>query len=89
MAAGMTVAARLSYRLGILPEFDLKRIISLLEASGLNVDIKRFSPVQTLSAMRHDKKVLQGNIRLILPESIGKTVITEAVTDADILGALS
>ena len=79
VAIGMLAAARVSREMGILSRGELNRLESLLEKAGLptrNPDLKVES---LLSAMQHDKKVLGGKVRFILPRELGRVFITDDV----------
>lgn len=39
--------------------------------------------------MRHDKKVQDGKLRLVLLKGIGKAVLSDVANDADILAAIN
>ncbi|HSN23163.1 MAG TPA: 3-dehydroquinate synthase [Methylomicrobium sp.] len=76
VAIGICQAADLSLRKGWLQQQDVARIIALIQRAGLPV-----SPPAALSAegflelMAVDKKNLDGQIRLILLEEIGKATL--------------
>lgn len=80
VAIGMCQAADLSRRLGWLRQADVDRIVTVLRRAGLPVtpppelDATRF-----LEVMAVDKKNLEGRLRLILLESIGKATLPVAV----------
>jgi 3-dehydroquinate synthase len=77
VAAGMVMAARMSRRLGWLGADDLERIERLIRSAGLPAE-----PPGELTAQRFvelmsvDKKVLDGQLRLVLLKSIGDAVVT-------------
>lgn len=78
VAAGMVMAAHLSHQLGWLGEADLDRVRQILLRAGLPVVSPRLGTERYLELMSHDKKVLAGQLRLVLLRKIG-----EAVTHAD------
>jgi 3-dehydroquinate synthase len=84
VAAGMLMAARLSVRLGWLPPADAERIERLLIAAALPVRAPDLGVERYLELMRHDKKVRDGRLRLILLEALGKAVTSEAASEAEI-----
>ena len=86
VAIGMTAAAQLAVRLGLWRETDAARQRSLLEKLHLPVGIasRNFDPAELLEIMRRDKKNANGQIRLVLPEAIGKVRLVSDVPDADI-----
>lgn len=80
VAAGMVMAADLSWRRGAISETDLHRIISLLERANLPVRAPAdMSPDQFKSLMGVDKKVLDGRLRLVLLAAMGKAEITSDI----------
>lgn len=78
VAVGMCMAADLSRRLGWLDVEDQDRIVELIRRAKLpvnppaNIDRNRF-----ISLMGVDKKIMDGRLRLVLLEAIGKAVITD------------
>jgi len=73
VAIGIGYAADLSKRLGYISEADVNRIIALLKLAGLPVQPpKNMTVEQFVSLMSVDKKNVDGKIRVILLESIGK-----------------
>lgn len=71
VAIGMVMAARTSARLGFGTEADVVRLTGLLRALNLPVAPPAFSAEDYLAVMRHDKKVRDGGIRLVLNHGIG------------------
>ncbi len=85
VAAGMVMAADLSWRRGAISEQDLARIIQLLERANLPTKAPAdMTPDQFKELMGVDKKVLDGRLRLVLLESMGKAIITSDI-DAHLL----
>ena len=77
VGAGMCMAADLSARLGWIGASDLERVRRLVAAAGLPVDAPAdLSPERFLELMAVDKKVLAGQLRLVLLRAIGDSVIT-------------
>ena len=76
VAAGTMLAADLSRRLGWLSVDEVARIRKLLVAANLPVDAPNLGVERYLDLMGMDKKVVDGKIRLVLQQSIGKSVIT-------------
>ncbi|MBI2848396.1 MAG: 3-dehydroquinate synthase [Chloroflexi bacterium] len=79
VAIGMVAAAKISNRLNILPEGDMLRIRELIIRAGLPTGLPAFELDKLVQAMKHDKKVLQGKVRFILPRTIGEVFITDGV----------
>jgi len=76
VAIGTVLAAGLSQRLGWLSAADVQRVRALLEALGLPVAAPKLGVERTLELMRLDKKVLKGQLRLVLLRRLGEGVIT-------------
>ena len=78
VGAGMCMAARMSRILGWLSDEEEKRIVELIAAAGLPT-----MPPTDLSAQRFkelmavDKKVLSGQLRLVLLKAIGNALISK------------
>jgi 3-dehydroquinate synthase len=88
---GMRMAADLSHRLGRLPAGDAARIAALLERSGLPVRLPDDVATQTLLGyMAGDKKVLDGELRLVVLDAVGRGAIASGVPTtllADVIDA--
>ena len=77
VGCGMLLAAELSNQMGWLTQEDLQRTRRLIERSHLPTRPPADMSVdQFLELMAVDKKVLDGQLRLILLKSIGKSVVT-------------
>ena len=77
VAAGTVMAADLSTRLGWLTQAETDHLVALLKRANLPVlPPQGMTPSQFLDAMMHDKKVLNGRLRLVLLERIGQAVVT-------------
>ncbi len=79
VAIGMAGAAAISNRMGFLSSGELERIRSLLKAAGLSTEMPTSHYEAILQAMLHDKKIVEGRIRFVLPTKIGQTVISDMV----------
>ena len=77
VGAGMCMAAAMSARLGWLDQDQVRRVDTLVAAAGLPVrppdDV---SPERFIELMAVDKKVMDGQLRLVLMKDIGNSVIT-------------
>ena len=80
VAIGMLAAARISSKLGILDKNELIRLKSVINRAGLPTQMPNLEVEKLIQAMEHDKKVLRGKIRFVLPESIGSVFITDEVS---------
>jgi 3-dehydroquinate synthase len=82
VAAGLFMAATLSYECGLMPATDVERIKRLLVQAGLPIDAHQVSVAAALEHMKMDKKVQGGRIRLVVPRSIGECFISVDYPDA-------
>jgi len=80
VAIGMLVAARISNRLGILEQDELIRLSNLIQRAGLATEMPALELSKVIQAMRHDKKILGGRIKFVLPKGIGEVLITDEVS---------
>ena len=76
VAAGTMLAARLSERMGLLTEADVRRMADLFVRAGLPVEAPSLGQDRYLELMGHDKKVENGKLRLVLLQSLGKAYMT-------------
>ncbi|MGM8226068.1 3-dehydroquinate synthase [Cellvibrio sp. ARAG 10.3] len=82
VAAGMVMAADLSWRRGDISRTELDRTIALLLQAKLPVKAPADMTDETfLTLMGVDKKVLDGRLRLVLLESMGKATVTSDIDD--------
>lgn len=89
VAAGMVMAARTSERLGQFRAQDTQRIIELLKRAGLPVrGPQEMSAQAYLPHMMRDKKVLAGEMRLVLPLAIGSSELRGGVPHDVVLARL-
>ncbi|MCL1059647.1 3-dehydroquinate synthase [Shewanella gelidimarina] len=82
VSAGTVLAAVTSNKLGLIEESIVCRITALFAAFDLPItapDTMNFE--QFIKHMRRDKKVLKGQLRLVLPEGLGQAGIYSDVTD--------
>ena len=87
VAAGTVMALEMSYRLGWINADERDRGIRLFQAAGLPVvPPQAMTPEQFMEHMAVDKKVLDGQMRLVLLRSLGEAVVTSDYP-ADILSA--
>jgi 3-dehydroquinate synthase len=80
VAAGIAMAADLSWRRGAISREDVDRIVQLLARAKLPVKYPAdMTPAQFVELMGVDKKVIDGRLRLVLLESMGKALITSDI----------
>lgn len=77
VATGMVMAADLSYRLGWISEADVARTKNIIQRAKLPIKCPEIPLEDFLSYMSHDKKVLNGQLRLVLMRQLGQAVITK------------
>jgi 3-dehydroquinate synthase len=89
VAIGVSIAARLAWRLGRCEAATCDRIVDLFEQKSLPTRAPReFDAGQIVEAMGADKKAAEGKMRLILPRAIGEVEIAEGVPREDLVAAL-
>ncbi|MRA03759.1 3-dehydroquinate synthase [Acinetobacter lwoffii] len=76
VATGMVMAADLSQRMGWISQEDLERTKKIISRAKLPVVCPKIPLDDFLAYMAHDKKVLNGQLRLVLLKQLGKAVIT-------------
>lgn len=76
VAVGMLQASELSYKMGNLCFEDVKRIKTLLQRANLPTNPPTIAVETALDLMRHDKKVISGQIRLVLLKRLGEAFMT-------------
>jgi 3-dehydroquinate synthase len=78
VGAGMCMAARLSREHDWVSEEDEKRIVSLISRAGLPTEPPdELDDNRMLELMAVDKKVVDGNLRLVLMKGIGDAFVTD------------
>ncbi len=83
IAIGMVAAARLANRLGLISADQAALAPDILAAYGLPVKARRRLPLEKLlAAMSRDKKNVQGNLRLVLPDGPAHVRVAERVEPA-------
>ena len=88
VAAGTLIAAELSCILGWLTAEDVSRIEKIFLRAGLPVLGAPLGAERYLELMRHDKKVQDGKMRLVLLQKIGQAVMSDVASDAQICTAI-
>ncbi|WP_034917584.1 3-dehydroquinate synthase [Erwinia sp. 9145] len=90
VAAGMVMAARTAERLGQFSAADTDRIIALLTHAGLPVNGPQSMAAEAyLPHMMRDKKVLAGELRLVLPRAMGNAEVRSGVPHDMVLAAIN
>jgi 3-dehydroquinate synthase len=89
VAAGTLIAAELSRRLGWVDADAVMRIEALFRRAGLPVLGPAMAAARYLELMRHDKKVQDGKLRLVLLKGIGQAVVSDEASEVAILEAIA
>ncbi|WP_092677404.1 3-dehydroquinate synthase [Rosenbergiella nectarea] len=90
VAAGMVMAARTAEQLGTFSASLTERLITLLLRAGLPVNgPQQMSAEDYLPHMMRDKKVLSGELRLVLPTDLGKAEVRSGVGHDTVLAAIT
>ncbi len=88
VSLGMVAATRLAVDADRCPSEVLERLTTLLGRIGLPTSTDRLPPTpQLIDAMRLDKKVHSGKLRLVLPDRLGAVSVVSDVADEAITGA--
>ena len=90
VGAGICMAATLSHKRGWLTDGEKRRIVEIIKRTGLPVKPpSELTPERFKELMSVDKKVLDGHLRLVLPQGIGKSVITGNFNQNDLDATLN
>jgi 3-dehydroquinate synthase len=82
VAVGMACVALLSERLGYCQAETRRRVHALLHRLHLPLTYTGVAPEQLLAAMAHDKKALNGVVRFVLLQDIGRVTYNQEVSRA-------
>lgn len=89
VSVGMLEAAALSHILGDLSVADVARLEKLLARANLpTISPDGMEPAEYLPYMWRDKKVLSGQLRLILLKSLGQAYVSAKATEDQVLAAI-
>jgi len=89
IAAGICMAAEFSAQLGMLAGADVARIQALFSALQLPTASPNIAVDAFMAAMSIDKKVIAGEIRLVLLRAIGHAEVTADYPSPDLLALLT
>ena len=76
VATGMVMAADLAYRMGWISADDVERTKRIISRAQLPIVCPKIPLDDFLGFMAHDKKVLNGQLRLVLMQRLGQAIIT-------------
>ncbi|HPA45332.1 MAG TPA: 3-dehydroquinate synthase [bacterium] len=77
VAIGMLAETLIGLRMGISSEDLFEEIFAVIRDAGYPLDLPGVSAEQIVEAMRRDKKVLQGTIRMVIPKRLGQIEVRE------------
>ena len=87
---GMVMAAHTAMRLGQFSADDLRRVEALLARANLPVAGPReMAPADYLPHMMRDKKVVSGQLRLVLPQGLGQAEVRADVRNDIVLASIA
>ena len=90
VAAGMVMALALSAQRGWIERAEVSTLVSLLEAAGLPTEAPDdMSSAEFVELMGRDKKVIDGQLRLILCRDIGNAEVVDDVSTAELTALIS
>lgn len=90
VAAGMVMAAHAAMHLEQFSAADTARVVTLLTRAGLPVNgPKSMAAKDYLPHMMRDKKVLDGELRLVLPVAIGSAEVRGGIAHDIVLAAIN
>lgn len=79
VAFGMLAETRIARAMGLCGDDAEKRLVTLLDAYGLNIEFPKLGLDEMVKAISADKKVLESRIKFILPVACGEVVIKDDV----------
>lgn len=88
ISIGMVCAARLGKQLGMVDQSFCDRQRALFQSLGLPVRCPETRHDELIAAMQRDKKVVSGQLKLILPKGIGTVAFLRAPADSEIFKSL-
>ena len=90
VAVGMRHAARLAERLGMVDAEFISRQDALLDRFGLPAALpKALSANDVIGRMRVDKKSVDGSLRFVLPERVGRVRLVDDAAESAVEAVLS
>jgi 3-dehydroquinate synthase len=87
VSIGIVAAAHLAMSKGFMSMLEVERVIRLLQSYELPTSITEQDPQSLLQRMQTDKKNQGGRKILIIPQGIGKAIISKECTDEEILAS--
>ncbi len=88
VSLGMIAALRIAVNRSHIGRDLLDRTLALLKWCGLPVRLERFERESVRESIRLDKKIKKGKIHYVLPTGLGNTVVTDDISEEEILSTL-
>ena len=88
VAVGMAAAGEISLKKGLISKDDLEGLKKIIESYNLPLKAEVKDANEVLKATKSDKKMTSKSIKFILLEGIGNGIISENVSDEDLLFAI-
>jgi 3-dehydroquinate synthase len=81
VAIGMVAAGQIAVQLKLWQPADAERQDALIQKTGLPTQLPEGMEIEAiLDTLKTDKKVKDGKVRFILPEAIGRAIVTDRVS---------
>jgi 3-dehydroquinate synthase len=84
VALGMIVACKISLSMGRFNKGDLQRLMEILKRYDLFKGMPAISQKKFAAAIRRDKKIVNGKMRFVLPEAIGKVFVSDDIDVSEV-----
>jgi 3-dehydroquinate synthase len=84
----MVMAAQLSKNLGLIGDSEVSRVSSLLGRAGLPTRGPALAPERLMELMAGDKKAVQGKLRFVVLEALGRATLRGGVEDERVRQAI-
>lgn len=88
VALGMVAAAYISWKRDFLSMDEYYEIRDMFVPFELPITVEKISPEEIVALTKSDKKMEAGSIKFILLKKLGKAVIDNTVTEAELLSAI-
>jgi len=88
VSLGMVAENRIASCRGLLPSDRAGRVESVLDSLGLPVRRGGYDPEAVWNIMQHDKKMLDGKTRMVLPSDTGSVKIYDDIKEEEVLDAV-
>jgi 3-dehydroquinate synthase len=84
----MLAAAEVAVARGIMPAADRDALAKLIVQMGPLPPVGDLTAAQVVTAMRRDKKVLNGRLKFVITPRIGEATVIEDVDEKELTRAL-